>query len=81
LQLGARPTGPVRFGYGVVAGTPADAPTSLGWTTATADFWFVARAVGDLDGNSVYATFEIYSPTKSVFIGDKNGNAISKGWE
>jgi prepilin-type N-terminal cleavage/methylation domain-containing protein len=81
LQLGARPTGPVRFGYGVVAGSPATAPTSRGWTTATADFWFVAQAVGDLNGDSNYGTFEIYSPTKNIFIGDRNGAAISRGWE
>lgn len=80
-QLGARPSGPVRFGYAVVAGAPADAPaTGLGWTTANADFWFVARAVGDLDGDSTFCTFEIYSPTKNVFIGD-NGTPLSKGWE
>lgn len=80
LQLGARPTGPVRFGYGVAAGDPASAPTSLGWNTANADFWFVARAVGDLDGNGVFGTFEIYSPTKNVWFGDANG-PIARGWE
>jgi type II secretory pathway pseudopilin PulG len=81
LQLGARPTGPVRFGYGVAAGVPADAPASLGWNTANADFWFVARAVGDLDADGVYGTFEIYSPTKTTWFGDSNGNTIAKGWE
>jgi prepilin-type N-terminal cleavage/methylation domain-containing protein len=81
LQLGARPTSNVRFGYGVAAGIPTDAPSSLGWTTANADFWYVARAVGDLDADSLYVTFEIYSPTKGVWIGDANGNVITKGWE
>jgi Tfp pilus assembly protein PilE len=81
-QLGARPTGPVRFGYAVAAGTPAEAvATGLGWTTATADFWFVARAVGDLDADGSFCTFEIYSPTKNIFIGDQSGNPITKGWE
>ncbi|MET0385436.1 MAG: prepilin-type N-terminal cleavage/methylation domain-containing protein [Polyangiales bacterium] len=82
-QLGARPTGPVRFGYGVAAGSPADLSNvqSMGWTSANIDFWFVARAVGDLDNDSTYVTFEIYSPTKNVFIGDKDRNAIGKGWE
>mgnify|MGYP003450108690 CR=1 FL=1 len=80
-HLGARPTGPVRFGYGVAAVTPADAPTALGWTSATADFWFVARAVGDLDADGKYATFEIYSPTKNIFIGDKDRNPLDQGWE
>jgi prepilin-type N-terminal cleavage/methylation domain-containing protein len=81
LQLGARPTGPVRFGYGVAAGVPADAPSSLGWNTANSDFWFVARAVGDLDADNTFATFEIYSPTKNIWIGDASGNALDKGWE
>jgi type II secretory pathway pseudopilin PulG len=81
-QLGARPTGPVRFGYGVAAGTPAESvATGLGWTNANADFWFVARAVGDLDADGDFCTFEIYSPTKNIFIGDNAGKAITKGWE
>lgn len=82
LQLGARPTGPVRFGYGVAAGVPADAvATGLGWTSANADFWFVARAVGDLDADGIYVTFEIYSATKGIWIGDSAGKPITKGWE
>jgi type II secretory pathway pseudopilin PulG len=80
-QLGARPTGPVRFGYGVAAGAPSEAPTERGFDPATSDFWFVARAVSDLDANGTYATFEIYSPTKSIWIGDSSNNTISKGWE
>jgi prepilin-type N-terminal cleavage/methylation domain-containing protein len=81
LQLGARPTGPVRFGYGVAAGIPSDAPTALGWNNGNADFWFVARATGDLDADSIFVTFEIYSPTKNVFIGDRSRNVLDKGWE
>jgi type II secretory pathway pseudopilin PulG len=81
LQLGARPTSDVRFGYGVAAGIPTDAPTSLGWNSANADFWFVARAVGDLDADGLYVTFEIYSPTKGIWIGDSSGQPITKGWE
>jgi type II secretory pathway pseudopilin PulG len=82
LQLGARPTASVRFGYGVAAGVPADAvATGLGWTAANADFWFVARAVGDLDADASYVTFEIYSATKGVWIGDAAGKPITKGWE
>jgi type II secretory pathway pseudopilin PulG len=83
LQLGARPTGPVRFGYGVAAGAPTDVSKlyTLGWTDATADFWFVARAVGDLNGDDKFCTFEIYSPTKNVWIGDSARNPLGKGWE
>jgi len=74
-QLGARPSGPVRFGYGVVAGKPSEIPAGFGWTPANADFWFLARAVGDLDGDGEQVTFEIYSGTKSVWISN------AKGWE
>jgi prepilin-type N-terminal cleavage/methylation domain-containing protein len=81
LQLGARPTGPVRFGYGVAAGSPADAPSSLGWNAANADFWYVARATGDLDGDGEYVNFEIYSATKAIWIGGDDGKMNAKGWE
>ena len=77
LQLGARPSGPVRFGYGVVAGIPSDVPTTLGWTDATADFWFVARALGDLNGDDKWCTFEIYSASKNMWISDPKG----RGWD
>lgn len=80
-QLGARPSGPVRFGYGVAAGTPAKFPEGLGWTSSNADFWFVGRATGDLDGDGEQVIFEIYSGSKNVWIGDKNGNQNPKGWE
>jgi prepilin-type N-terminal cleavage/methylation domain-containing protein len=76
LQLGARPTSTVRYGYGVVAGVPADAPM-----TSNPDFWFLARAVGDLNANGTYGTFEIYSATKNIWFGDSSGNPIAKGWE
>ena len=81
-QLGAHPTGDVRFGYGVAAGTPADAVAqNLGWTAATADFWFVARATGDLDNDDTYVTFEIYSATKGVWIGRADGTTNDRGWD
>ena len=81
LQLGARPSGDVRFGYGVVAGTPGTAAAqNLGWTAANADFWFVARAVGDMDGDNTYVTFEIYSATKGVWIGTGTTQNL-KGWD
>jgi prepilin-type N-terminal cleavage/methylation domain-containing protein len=79
-QLGARPTGPVRFGYGVAAGSPSEVPTALGWTTANADFWFVGRAVGDLDADGEFITFEMYSATKGIWIGEGD-KPIAKGWE
>jgi type II secretory pathway pseudopilin PulG len=81
-QLGAAPSGAVRFGYGVVAGDPSNMPTGLGFE-ARPDFWWVARAVGDLDGDNTYVMFETYSAGKGIFIGEypSNGVAIAKGWE
>jgi prepilin-type N-terminal cleavage/methylation domain-containing protein len=80
-QLGASPSGPVRFGYGVVAGDPSNMPAGLGFQ-ARPDFWWVARAVGDLDGDGTYVMFETYSASKGVYIADYTaGTAIAKGWE
>ncbi len=83
-QLGAAPSGPVRFGYGVVAGDPStisNLPTTLGFQTRP-DFWWVARAVGDLDGDGTYVMFETYSGSKGIFIGSYPGAVVNaKGWE
>lgn len=86
-RLGARPSGRVRFAYGVAAGTPGNAPSSLGWDAANADFWWVARAVGNLDADSASVVFEAYSATKNIFVtgigaaADGADEAGSKGWE
>jgi len=80
-QLGASPSGPVRFGYGVAAGAPATAPDDLGFA-GRRDFWWVARAVGDLDADGTYVMFETYSASKGIFIGQLDTKApIAKGWE
>jgi type II secretory pathway pseudopilin PulG len=81
-QLGASPSGPVRFGYGVVAGDPSDAPGGLGFETRL-DFWWVARAVGDLDADGTYVMFETYSANKGIYIADFKSQTtpIEKGWE
>ena len=80
-QLGASPSGPVRFGYGVVAGDPSTIPKNLGFE-ARRDFWWVARAVADLDEDGEYVMFETYSANKGIFIGTyPDAKPISKGWE
>jgi type II secretory pathway pseudopilin PulG len=80
-QLGASPSGPVRFGYGVVAGDPSNPPDDLGFETRP-DFWWVARAVGDLDGDNTFVMFETYSASKGIFIGELGtSKPIAKGWE
>lgn len=81
-QLGASPSGAVRFGYGVVAGDPSNLPGGgLGFETRP-DFWWIGRAVGDLDGDSTYVMFETYSGSKGIYIGNyPTGGPIAKGWE
>lgn len=82
-QLGARPSGMVRFGYGVAAGPPTNLPpVALGFQTRP-DFWFVARAMGDLDADGEYVIFETYSASKGIYIGDDETPSapLAKGWE
>lgn len=78
-QLGANPGGVVRFSYGAGAGAP---PTAT-WAgiTATNDFWWWGRAVGDLDGDGVQMAVEAYSASNTVFIGDMAGNPLALGYE
>lgn len=83
-QLGASPNGPVRFGYGVIAGDASNMPANLGLETRPG-FWFIARAVGDLDGDGTYVMFEGYSADKgtNVFVGNfpSGTGPNAKGWE
>lgn len=80
-QLGARPDGAVRFGYTTFAGFPGVAPAvarggggDLGYGAAP-DFWFVAQAEGDLDGDGTKVLFEAYSFSNQIYCD------VSKGWE
>jgi hypothetical protein len=73
LQLGANPGGQVRFGYGLIAGAPADDPIAL-WGLPR-DHYFVAQAVSDLDGDGTPCTYELTSHTNGVWF------APDKGWE
>ena len=80
-QLGASPSGPVRFGYGVVAGNAGNIPGGFGLDTRP-DFWWIARAVGDLDADNTFVMFETYSNSKGIFVGISPGGApLAKGWE
>jgi prepilin-type N-terminal cleavage/methylation domain-containing protein len=78
-QLGAAPDGLVRFQYQVVAGPPATAPTTLGFDGS--DFWFVAQARGDLDGDGEFMLLETYSAAGHVFVGTPSGAPLPGGWE
>jgi type II secretory pathway pseudopilin PulG len=75
-QLGALPPGnQTLFVYYVEAGAPGTTPSgnSLGYTGA--DFWFVSRAKGDLDGDGTTVLFEGYSASSGIYC-DK-----ASGWE
>ncbi len=82
-QLGATPDGAVRFQYATPAGFPADAPAAYNF--APTDFWYIARAQGDLDDDGDIVVFEMYSGSNNLWIGDGPGNGgstrITKGWE
>lgn len=78
-QLGANPDGPVRFQYRTTAGPPGTNPGVPGFTGT--DFWFVAQAQGDLDGDGRRVVFEIYSPTTQMFVGDQTYAPLAAGWE
>ncbi len=77
-QLGARPDGQVRFSYQGSAGAPGTQP-SIGGTnvgpSSFPDFWFVAQAVGDLDGDDDNVIFEVYSSANHVYCSE------AAGWE
>jgi len=75
-QLGASPSGPVRFRYATVAGPPgvgAPADTDLD----SDDHWFAARAEGDLDEDNTTFFLEIYSQSNHIY----NSASGKAGWE
>ena len=75
-QLGASPDGPIRFQYATVAGAPgvgAPANTNLDIN----DYWFAARAQGDLDGDTVTFFLETYSQSTHIY----NSATAKGGWE
>jgi len=81
-QLGAKPDGAVRFGYGWAAGLPTDVAAVADLTDpgvyamAAEDHYFVAQAVSDLDGDGTAAcTFEVTSFTRGAWF------SPGKGWE
>jgi prepilin-type N-terminal cleavage/methylation domain-containing protein len=76
-QLGAVPPGRmVLFSYVSVAGAPGTSPDwggGLGYNGS--DFWFVSRALGDLDNDDTNVIFESYSHGQGLYI-DREA-----GWE
>jgi len=86
VALGASPDSTsVRFGYAMCAGTPAQAAAGGGGTDLTGiyavpaaqlDFYFIAQARADLDGDGTAVTFELTSFSRNVWVSDNH-----KGWE
>jgi prepilin-type N-terminal cleavage/methylation domain-containing protein len=72
-QLGARPDGPVYYGYAVGAGAAGAVPYTLHitdkptWPTTT-EPWYVIEAKGDVDGNGVYSYVCASSFSGEVYI-------------
>lgn len=82
-RLPVHSDGPVRFGYATVAGVAGTAPgvpaltfngKVVNWPAGgqiTAD-WYIVTAMGDMDGNNIYATLMGTSWDKQIFV-DKDG--------
>lgn len=85
FAIGAAPDGQVRFGYGIVAGTPLQASGGGGGTNLTTapynlpatqlDFYYIAQATTDLDDNGVAVIIEGTSFTRDLW------NSSDKEWE
>ncbi len=70
--LGVMPSSPVAFGYAVVAGTASDSIPALGLSgsyslPSPTGHWFVAKAVGDVDGNGVQSRYIASSFTSEIY--------------
>lgn len=72
-QLGARPDGPVYYGYKVGAGTAGgkipdlDFASKPTWQTPT-EPWYVIEAKGDVDGNGIYSWVAGSSFTGEIYL-------------
>lgn len=70
--LGADPGGAVYFAFAALEGGPGEnawgAPLFL-----TRDFFWIAQAVGDLDGDGTRVTFELTSQSRRVWVSSARG--------
>jgi prepilin-type N-terminal cleavage/methylation domain-containing protein len=72
-QLGARPDGPVYYGYKVAAGLASAVPPALDITTSptwptTTEPWYVIEAKGDVDGNGKFSWVAGSSFTGEIYV-------------
>lgn len=81
VQLGADLDAPTRFQYSVIAGIPGGDAAPGVYNLPANEFWFVARARGDLDGDSERVVVEALSHRSGVWIGLESGAAAPGGWE
>ncbi len=74
MELGVQATGPVQYGYAVVAGAAGGTPPDPGFTEAdhkvtwptTTEPWYVVKAVGDVDGDGIQSIFVSSSFTNEI---------------
>ncbi len=72
-QLGARPDGPVYYGYKVAAGGAGATPPALDiaksptWSATTGP-WYVIEARGDVDGNGTFSYVAGSSFTGEIYV-------------
>lgn len=78
-QLGAVPDGPVRFQYRTTAGPPTTTPGIAGYDGS--DFWFVAQARADLDGDGDVMIVEAYSASSHLYYADGTMSALTSGYD
>jgi prepilin-type N-terminal cleavage/methylation domain-containing protein len=78
--LGAQPPGrSTYFSYVTVAGPPGTDPSFFGADSSLGyagdDYWFIARALGNLDDDGEFITFEAYSESQNIW------ESNPQGWE
>jgi prepilin-type N-terminal cleavage/methylation domain-containing protein len=78
-QLGASPDGMVAFQYRTTAGGPGSSPGIPGYTGN--DFWFVAQAQADLDGDGEVMIMEAYDRANHLYVGTSSMAPLASGWE
>ena len=72
VQLGAIPDGATHFQFSCIAGLPGEAAPAA-YNLPNTDFWFVARAQGDLDGDGDTVQVEVLSHRATAWVSEAGG--------